>query len=159
MQRLLRHSLFKLTESAGSALFFRMLMLNVLTFFKKCIIIFAILAIFLSSPTVEVPVKTTAVKLAACAFLLLPLPTLAGSPCAIIMCMSNPTSSLPGQCKSETNDYFKIREYKKGDFSASRTANKRKQKVNDKCPDAPAHEKERIHALFGRMYSNPFSFY
>jgi hypothetical protein len=83
----------------------------------------------------------------------------AGDPCAQMFCLSYGPKTLSSECKNDINDYFKIKEKKNGDFSPSRTAKKRKEKVQDKCPSAPADKKAEVHMKYGGMKNNPFKFF
>ncbi|MDR0564693.1 MAG: hypothetical protein LBG78_07160 [Azoarcus sp.] len=97
--------------------------------------------------------RTLALFFVACA---VPAIASAGDPCAAVMCLSS--TSPPKECKKEIDGYFDIRAYKHGKFSGSRTSAKRKEKIEDKCADAPTQDKERIHAKYSTLHSSPFKF-
>jgi hypothetical protein len=81
-------------------------------------------------------------------------------PCAAIMCLSTGGES-PKECAKHIKSYFNIEATKHGKFDSTRTAIKRAQEVNDKCPDAEKDDVARIHAKYGGLHKsqNPFQFY
>jgi hypothetical protein len=97
---------------------------------------------------------------ALCAFVSFPAYAGHNSPCEAIMCLSTGGKS-PKECSKSIKAYFNIEEKKHGSFSPSRTANKRKKEVNEKCPDANKSDVARIHAKYGSLHksANPFQFY
>ncbi|MDR2925506.1 MAG: hypothetical protein LBU76_06110 [Azoarcus sp.] len=80
------------------------------------------------------------------------------SPCGMVLCMASGGLSSPSGCRKSINAFFKIRRERHGHFSPSRTANARRDRLNQ-CGGAEKSQKDFIVSQWGHLYSSPFSFY
>lgn len=82
--------------------------------------------------------------------------------CGALLCMSTlSTSSAPHECKKYVEPYFEVRAYKgglAGGFDPGRTMKKRREALDEKCPESREIDRERVNAKFGPLEFSPFAF-
>lgn len=102
--------------------------------------------------------KSVKQSLLAIAMMALCQSSIAGDPCAVILCLSSGMAA-PQQCASPIAEYFNIRVYgKKGRFNAAATASNRLSQIVDQCPSASQEYKDFVQSAFGTLEHYPFGY-
>lgn len=92
------------------------------------------------------------------ALLALSQASIAGDPCAAVMCLSQ-NKAAPDQCKEHVDAYFNIRVYHAHSvFDPGATAAKRYDQVLTNCSNARQEDKDYVQATYGTLEYYPFGY-